>query len=181
MIIDYSPDSKVHGVNMGPTWGRQDPGGPRVGPMNLAIWVMLSSLKQQILFPPRVTRTICMIFTTMTIITKSYSYVRCSWMNDHRWNVGSIQWAGPPTDIARVAIKVPGHVIKSAPHLKMGHPQISSTGVPSSNEFQLLGISSDNGRQSGRQSCFRQNAIDEHSHVIYTPNKVVWNGKWVSL
>ena len=33
------PDSKVHGANMGPTWGRQDPGGPHVGPMNLAICV----------------------------------------------------------------------------------------------------------------------------------------------
>ena len=32
------PDSKVHGTNMGPTWGRQDPGGPHVGPMNFAIW-----------------------------------------------------------------------------------------------------------------------------------------------
>ena len=32
------PDSKVHGAYMGPIWGRQDPGGPRVGPMNLAIW-----------------------------------------------------------------------------------------------------------------------------------------------
>ena len=33
-----SPDSKVHGANMGPTWGRQDPGVPHVGPMNFAIW-----------------------------------------------------------------------------------------------------------------------------------------------
>ena len=33
------PDSKVYGANMGPTWGRQDPGGPHVGPMNLVIWV----------------------------------------------------------------------------------------------------------------------------------------------
>ena len=33
------PDSKVHGANMGPIWGRQNPGGPHVGPMNLAIWV----------------------------------------------------------------------------------------------------------------------------------------------
>ena len=33
-------DSKVHGANMGPIWGRKDPGGPHVGPMNLAIWVM---------------------------------------------------------------------------------------------------------------------------------------------
>ena len=33
-----NPDSKVHGANMGPTWGRQDPGGPHVGPINFAIW-----------------------------------------------------------------------------------------------------------------------------------------------
>ena len=33
------PDNKVHGANMGPRWGRQDPGGPHVGPMNFAIWV----------------------------------------------------------------------------------------------------------------------------------------------
>ena len=32
------PDSKVHGANMGPIWGRQDPGGPHVGHVNLAIW-----------------------------------------------------------------------------------------------------------------------------------------------
>ena len=32
------PDSKVHGANMGPIWGRQDPGGLYVGPMNLAVW-----------------------------------------------------------------------------------------------------------------------------------------------
>ena len=33
-----NPDSKVHGANMGPIWGRQGPGGPHVGPMNFAIW-----------------------------------------------------------------------------------------------------------------------------------------------
>ena len=32
------PDSKVHGANMGPIWGRQDPGGPHVGPMIFSIW-----------------------------------------------------------------------------------------------------------------------------------------------
>ena len=26
------PDSKVHGANVGPIWGGQDPGGPHVGP-----------------------------------------------------------------------------------------------------------------------------------------------------
>ena len=32
------PDNKVHGANMGPIWGQQDPGGPHVDPMNFAIW-----------------------------------------------------------------------------------------------------------------------------------------------
>ena len=34
------PDNKDHGANMGPNWGRQDPGGPHVGPMNFAIWAI---------------------------------------------------------------------------------------------------------------------------------------------
>ena len=34
------PDNKVHGAHMGTTWDRQDPGGPHVGPMNLAIRVV---------------------------------------------------------------------------------------------------------------------------------------------
>ena len=33
-----APESKVHEANMGPICGRQDPGGPHVGPMNFAIW-----------------------------------------------------------------------------------------------------------------------------------------------
>ena len=42
-----TPDNKVHGVNMGPIWGRQGPGGPHVGPMNFAIWdhcILLKSI-----------------------------------------------------------------------------------------------------------------------------------------
>ena len=34
-----NPDSKFHVANMGPTWGRQYPGGPHVGHMKLAILV----------------------------------------------------------------------------------------------------------------------------------------------
>ena len=32
-----NPDSKIHGVNMGPTWVLWAPDGPHVDPMNLAI------------------------------------------------------------------------------------------------------------------------------------------------
>ena len=38
-LNDSSPDSKVHGANMGPIWGRQDPDEPHVGPMNFVICV----------------------------------------------------------------------------------------------------------------------------------------------
>ena len=37
----HSFDSKVHGANMGTTWVLSAPGGPHVGPTNLAIWVKL--------------------------------------------------------------------------------------------------------------------------------------------
>ena len=36
------PNNNAHGANMGLIWGRQDPDGPRVGPMNLAIWVIMN-------------------------------------------------------------------------------------------------------------------------------------------
>ena len=39
-----NPNTKVHGANMGPSWGRQDPGGPHVGHMNFAIWETFSIL-----------------------------------------------------------------------------------------------------------------------------------------
>ena len=32
------PGGKVNGATLGPIWGRQDPGGPHFGPLNLAIW-----------------------------------------------------------------------------------------------------------------------------------------------
>ena len=38
LMLIAAPNSKVHGANMGPIWGWQDPGGPHVGPMNFAIW-----------------------------------------------------------------------------------------------------------------------------------------------
>ena len=36
-LLFTSPDNKVHGANMGPTWVLSAPDGPHVGPMNLAI------------------------------------------------------------------------------------------------------------------------------------------------
>ena len=43
-LTEKVPESKVHGANMGPIWGRQDPGGPHVGPKNFVIWDVFSSI-----------------------------------------------------------------------------------------------------------------------------------------
>ena len=51
IYLKMSPDSKVHVANMGPIWGRQDPGGPQVGPMNYAIWVV-RKMVAILLWPP---------------------------------------------------------------------------------------------------------------------------------
>ena len=44
MWVKHNPDSQVHGANMGPIWGRQDPGGPHVSPMNFAIWETITEI-----------------------------------------------------------------------------------------------------------------------------------------
>ena len=36
-LTESVPDAKVHGANVGPTWGRQDPGWLHVGHMNFDI------------------------------------------------------------------------------------------------------------------------------------------------
>ena len=38
LVASSDPASKIPVAIMGPIWGRQDPGGPHVGPINFAIW-----------------------------------------------------------------------------------------------------------------------------------------------
>ena len=66
------PDSKVYGANMGPIWGRQDPDGTHVGPMNFAIWVyQLESRNTQLLTSG--------CFKVLRFWCKSISYWKIVW------------------------------------------------------------------------------------------------------
>ena len=49
-MVDF-PDSKVHGANTGPTWGRQGPGGPHVGRMNIAF--LFHAVRSFATMPPK--------------------------------------------------------------------------------------------------------------------------------
>ena len=46
---------------MGPIWGRQDPGGPHFGPMNIAIWVTSESEIWDVLYEFKVWSTVWLI------------------------------------------------------------------------------------------------------------------------
>ena len=46
----YHEADHLHGANMGPIWGRQDPDGPHAGPMNYLKWPRSSSVR---IFWPR--------------------------------------------------------------------------------------------------------------------------------
>ena len=45
-LKSHIPVSKVHGASMGPIWGRRDPGGPHVGPMDFAILDIIENEKR---------------------------------------------------------------------------------------------------------------------------------------
>ena len=64
-----TPDSKVHGANTGPIWGRQDPGGPHVGPMNLAIWDLYIIERRTFPRQPRLHEITTKIYKAMSATT----------------------------------------------------------------------------------------------------------------
>ena len=77
---------------MGPTWGQQDPGGPHVGPMNLAIWVWL---------------VISMLYITSCDIGQCYDVTQLypeasrnvsSWVHDYGFGAISVKVSLPNLD-----------------------------------------------------------------------------------
>ena len=73
------PDSKVHGANMEPIWGRQDPGGPHVGPMNLAIWdVQQSQLVRLSVGDSSINKRQCCLDVLIYSIRYIWSFLYCS-------------------------------------------------------------------------------------------------------
>ena len=58
------PDIKVHGANMEPIWGQQDPGWPHVRPMNFAIWVAHHPLCKAMTFLFNIVKIMIIIYLT---------------------------------------------------------------------------------------------------------------------
>ena len=54
-VVQNTPDSKAHGANMGPIWGREDPGGPNVGSTSNGSWCI--GIKGEM------SGTVCVTFT----------------------------------------------------------------------------------------------------------------------
>ena len=89
------PDSKFHGANMGPMWGRQDPGGSHVGPMIFAIWVHNT----------RVTETVCVehwvilqVVITANILVSIFVIFTIVLQKSSKLNIASKIWLSTDND-----------------------------------------------------------------------------------
>ena len=72
-LFGANPDSKVHGANMGPIWGRQDPGGPHIDPMNFAIWEAFTCTN------PDSIRPLATNVSEIQIKIKQFSFAKTHW------------------------------------------------------------------------------------------------------
>ena len=91
------PDSKVHGTNMGPIWGRQDRGGPHDGPMNFAIWAIACYLTALTHYPNCLQLIIFKVLWSEGNFTGVVQYI-CLWyeLEHSRFNTAASpkgQWA----------------------------------------------------------------------------------------
>ena len=70
----YIPDSKVHRATKGPIWGRQDPGGPHVGQMNLDIWAsaFISGSEASFIF----VMSLCFLMHLLDYSNQCYDYTK---------------------------------------------------------------------------------------------------------
>ena len=80
---------------MGPIWGRQDPGGPHVGPMNFAIWdpFTIGSFFFNVISISRVVHSKSNIFVCIfgsTTNTKSILWLLMAWCFSTRSSVATV-------------------------------------------------------------------------------------------
>ena len=63
-----TPDSKVHGANMGPTWVLSAPDRPHIGPMNFAIWGVYRAFLEDLLFCKEDIGLICQYCVVIALV-----------------------------------------------------------------------------------------------------------------
>ena len=92
-ILLLYPDSKVHGANMGPIWGWQDPDGPHVGPMKFAIWVVMGNFPMYLaglyslmyICIPMICHRICLSFAICICESSGKCYILISSCKQPLW------------------------------------------------------------------------------------------------
>ena len=95
--VHNSPDGKVNGANMGPIWGRQDPGGPHVGPMTFAIWVIETEW--------------CTNYTSHQNVPSLIQIMSCRMYLNQCWPI--VSWA-ISTNVSEISIKIPIVIFRNA-------------------------------------------------------------------
>ena len=101
------PDIKVHGANMGVIWGRQDPCGPHVGPVNFAMRVAAHVHKAHFLYAKSTSNSMSFLISNLNVfIITGVIWISWIWAKLHihavifyilikRWDI--IAQPSPPT------------------------------------------------------------------------------------
>ena len=113
------PDSKVHGANMGPIWGRHDPDGSHVGAMKFPIWVVpqkpersnwFSFFNRSMMWLKILSCFIYLAFCLCIILYTVMCYISLGWYlfqfhsQGHRYSADNRILAFPKIWISRVGI-----------------------------------------------------------------------------
>ena len=105
------PDSEVYGANMGSTWGQQDPGGPDIGPVNLATWDVFWPIWRSLTVYVKKTiflRELIQLCSSLQISNLSpechYDWLiyllKNRWKMIHSWNHSAVQYYADSNVIA---------------------------------------------------------------------------------
>ena len=90
-------DSKAHGANMGPIWGRQDPGGPHVCPMNFAIWGVYPIKYHSLVVP-------CFDWVVLSLLDENKWFIEKFPINSPVFKIS----AGPQTLTGKIGVSPAG-------------------------------------------------------------------------
>ena len=112
--VTNTPDSKVHGANMGPTWGRQDPGVPHVGHVKLAVWDSLPGFDTSIesaghityhIFVVNIQHQSSWIMWAQNIKCNKSGRFKSDWFNKY-WNLSTLFSFWCSLDCTSVSVQV---------------------------------------------------------------------------
>ena len=119
-IAETVRDSKVHGANTGPTWVLSAPGGPHIGPMNLAIRGLMQSQGMQPM-TAELSNINCKTVWDSILLPSNSAFITAKWHQGQRLFHNSEAWTRTPQTGVTSLIRLAPQTMNKL-HIKQGLP-----------------------------------------------------------